>query len=149
MNVSYKYPVWFKTRVYLHAIISGVVLLSLPYLFGPNDQAVSVSVLTIFIIIWASNVVLYIKNLDSKSNEVVLGSGGISINKCFIKWQEIESINTIKDGDQSLLLLVPFIAPKLANGIKVTCINNKEYFVYSALNKYDEFVASINKHRVM
>ena len=41
MNLMYKYPTWFNQKIYIYAVLVGVLFHSFPYVFGKGDVELS------------------------------------------------------------------------------------------------------------
>lgn len=140
----YKYPFWFNRKIYIYAIIVGVLFHSLPFVFGKagNVEVGAVLAMTIF---WIGAVVIYLLANRSESSSVSLTVKGIVVQKHLILWSEVESIENTADGSEGILLLIPSIGRKLGNCLKITTKNEDEFFIYTALEGYRDCVKRIEE----
>ncbi len=141
MNKVYKYPVWFNGKVYIYALIVGILFHSFPFIFG--NGTVELSSIIFSTVIWLIALGIYVAANRNESPTVGISFNGIFVQKQLIKWNAIQSIVQATDGGDGILLLIPKLGTQLGNCLKITTNENVEFYIYSALIGYQDCLKDI------
>ena len=143
MNLMYKYPTWFNQKIYIYAVMAGVLFHSFPYLFGKGG--VELSALLTMTLFWIGAVIIYVLANRNESSSVSITVKGVVVQKQLLQWSEIENVEQATDGDDGVLLMIPILGTKLGTCLKIITKDGGEYFIYKALNNYRECIDKINE----